>query len=96
MNLPKTQRRYCPYCRKHTVHTVRNVKVRKIKRRMAEGHRRFKRKLRGFGSFPKSNPKGRAKPTRKLDLRYKCKECGKEHTVGKGFRTKKFEFKKKI
>jgi len=96
MNIPKTQRRYCRYCRKHTVHGVRKVGVGKIKRRLAQGQRRFKRKLRGFGSFPKSNPKGRAKPTRKLDLRYKCKECGKEHAIGKGFRTKKFEFKKKI
>jgi len=94
MNIPKTQTRYCPFCRKHTGHTVRKIGVGKIKRRLAEGQRRFKKKMKGFGSFPKSNPKGRAKPTRKLDLRYKCKECGKEHTIGKGFRIKKFEFKK--
>jgi len=96
MNLPKNQKRYCPYCRKHTVHTVRRIGVGKKRRKMAEGERRVTRKKKGFGSFPKSNPKGRAKPTRKLDLRYKCKECGKEHAIGKGFRTKKFEFKKKI
>lgn len=94
MEMPKTQRKYCPFCRKHTMHTVRRIGIGKIKRRMAEGQRRFKRKMKGFGSFPKSNPKGRAKPTRKLDLRYKCKECGKEHTIGKGFRVKKFEIKK--
>lgn len=94
MNIPKIQTKYCPFCRKHTTHTVRRIGVGKIKRRLAEGQRRFKRKMKGFGSFPKSNPKGRAKPTRKLDLRYKCKECGKEHTIGKGFRIKKVEFKK--
>ena len=94
MNIPKLQKRYCPFCKKHTLHEVRKVGVGKIKRLMAQGQRRFKRKMKGFGSFPKSNPKGRAKPTRKLDIRYKCKECGKEHTVGKGFRIKKFEFKK--
>lgn len=94
MNIPKIQKRYCRFCRKHTEHEVKRVSVSKVKRRLAQGQRRFKRKMKGFGSFPKSNPKGRAKPTRKLDLRYKCKECGKEHIIGKGFRIKKFELKK--
>lgn len=62
---------------------------------MAQGQRRFKRKMRGFGSFPKQNPKDRAKPTKKLDLRYKCSKCGKMQTIGKGFRAKKFELVKK-
>ena len=96
MEMPKTQKKYCPHCRKHTVHTVRRIGVGKVKRRMAQGQRRFKRKMKGFGSFPRPNPNGRAKPTRKLDLRYKCKECGKEHTIGKGFRAKKFEIKKRL
>ena len=52
--------------------------------------------MKGFGSYPRTNPKGRAKPTKKLDLRYKCKVCGKEHMVGKGFRIKKFELKRKM
>jgi large subunit ribosomal protein L44e len=51
--------------------------------------------MKGFGSYPRTNPKGRSKPTKKLDLRYKCKTCGKEHNIGKGFRVKKFEIKKK-
>jgi large subunit ribosomal protein L44e len=96
MKIPKTQRRYCPFCRKHTLHEIRRVSASKVKRALAQGQRRFKRKMKGYGSFPKSNPKGRAKPTKKLDLRYKCKECGKEHTVGKGFRIKKVEFERGI
>jgi large subunit ribosomal protein L44e len=47
----------------------------------------------GYGGFPKENPKGREKPTRKTDWRFKCKQCGKAHTVGYGFRTKKIEKK---
>jgi large subunit ribosomal protein L44e len=94
MEIPKTQKRYCPFCKKHTLHSIRRIGVGKKKGLLKQGQRRFKRKMKGFGSFPKSNPKGRAKPTRKLDLRYKCKECGKEHTIGKGFRVKKFELKK--
>jgi large subunit ribosomal protein L44e len=91
MNVPKTQRRFCPRCKKHTLHEVKRVGVSKKKQSLSQGQRRFKRKMKGFGSFPKSNPKGRAKPTRKLDLSYKCKECKKSHNIGKGFRIKKFE-----
>ncbi len=94
MKIPKTQKRFCPYCKKHTEHEVSKVGGGKKKRTLAEGQRRFKRALRGYGSFPRPNPKGRSKPTKKLDLRYKCKECGKKHTVGEGFRIKKFEFTK--
>lgn len=90
--MPTTQNRYCPYCRKHTPHTVKKVSGRK-KTSASSGQRRFLRKMTGFGSFPKSNPKGREKPTKKLDLRYVCKECKKSHVVGKGFRAKKFEVK---
>lgn len=90
MKFPKMQKKYCPVCKKHTLHEVKKVSGKK-KSPLSAGERRFKRKMRGFGSFPKSNPKGREKPTRKLDLRYICKECKKAHTVGKGFRAKKFE-----
>ncbi len=93
MKIPKIQRKYCPKCRKHTQHTVEEAK-RKPRKQASKSQRRFLRKLKGYGSFPKENPKGREKPTRKLDLRYKCKECGKKHSIGEGFRIKKFELTK--
>lgn len=61
---------------------------------MAKSQRKFLEKMKGYGSFPKENPKGREKAVRKLDFRYKCTVCGKKHTVGEGFRLKKHEFKK--
>jgi len=64
---------------------------RKTRRTLARGQRRFLRKMKGYGGFPKENPKGREKPTRKLDWRFKCKQCGKKHPIGSGFRTKKIE-----
>ena len=88
--------RYCPFCRKHTEHEVKRVSASKVRGLLSHGQRIFKRKMRGFGSYPRSNPKGRAKPTKKLDLRYKCKIFGKEHTVGRVFRVKKFEIKRKM
>ncbi len=94
MKIPKIQRKYCPFCRKHTEHEVHRVGVGKKKSSLSAGQRRFLRKMKGYGSFPRTNPKGREKPTRKLDLRYKCKECGKMHVIGEGFRIKKFEFVK--
>jgi len=95
MNIPITQNRYCPFCKKHTTHTVKKVSAKKVRGLLTHGQRIFKRKMKGFGSYPRTNPKGRSKPTKKLDLRYKCSICKKEHNIGKGFRIKKFELKKK-
>ncbi len=90
MKFPKTITTYCPHCKKHTEHTVETAK-RKPRGTMTHGQRRFRRKMLGYGSFPKENPKGRDKPTKKLDLRFKCSVCKKMHMHGKGFRVKKFE-----
>lgn len=90
MLVPKIQMRYCNFCRKHTEHTLEDAK-RKPRRTLARGQRRFLRKMTGYGSFPKENPKGREKPTRKVDWRFKCKECKKLHSIGKGFRVRKVE-----
>ncbi len=94
MKYPKKMKKFCPVCRKHTEHIAERAK----KRGRSAGHpesqsqRRFKRKMAGYGAFPRPNPKGRAKPTVKIDLRFKCTVCGKKHVSGKGFRVKKFEF----
>ncbi len=93
MKIPKEVRIYCPYCRKHTKHTVEVVK-KKPRSKLSAGQRRFLRKMKGYGSFPKENPKGREKPTKRIDLRYKCSVCGKKHVHGRSFRAKKFEIKK--
>ena len=90
MKIPKNQKKYCPYCRKHTPHTVEEAK-RRPRRQDTKSQRRFLRKMAGYGSFPKENPKGREKPTKKIDFRYKCTVCGKKHTSGTGYRIKKVE-----
>lgn len=92
MKFPKTVRIYCKYCKKHTPHIVERVK-KKPRSKLKQGERRFRRKLKGYGSFPRPKP-DYEKATKKLDLRYKCKECGKSHMKGKGFRLKKFEIVK--
>jgi large subunit ribosomal protein L44e len=96
MKFPKIIRTYCPYCRKHTEHAVATVKKkgRSKAHPMSQSAKRFERKMKGYGSFPRPNPKGEGKPTKKLDLRLKCKGCGKSHTKV-GFRAKKFELQSK-
>ena len=89
---PKIVRTFCPFCKKHTEHEVEVVKKRK-RSKLRRGQRAFERKLKGYGSFPKPKP-SHEKQVKKVDLRFKCKECGKKHTRGKGFRVKKFEIVK--
>ena len=89
MEIPNTMNIFCRWCKKHTAHTVENVKKHK-KRSMCIGERRFQKKLKGYGSFPKPMPEGK-KPTQRQDLRYKCSECGKSDTRAKSYRVKKFQ-----
>jgi len=93
MKFPKEIRTFCPHCRRHTVHKVELAKKRP-RRTLAQGQRRFLSKMKGYGSFPKENPKGREKPTKRVDIRLICSECGKAHSI-KGWRAKKFELVKK-
>ena len=92
MKYPKIVMALCPTCRKHTEHTVKQIK----KRGRSTAHpasksvKRFERKMKGYHGFPRPQPSGDGKPTKKVDLRLLCKVCGKMHTKS-GFRIKKFE-----
>ncbi len=101
MKKPKSIKRYCPYCKKHTDHNVAASK-KKQPRSMSHGSKiraRGRGRARGFGS------KGRyskpaitrwkmtgKKPTKKTDLRYECKVCKKMHNQRTGIRAKRVEF----
>ncbi|MCW1296765.1 MAG: 50S ribosomal protein L44e [Candidatus Parvarchaeota archaeon] len=95
MKIPKQIKRYCPYCRKHTLHKVIQVKSGKKRSSLSKGQRRFKKIMKGYGGFPRpkmeKGSKYGAKVTKKLDLRFKCTVCNKTHTQKYGRRTKKFE-----
>ena len=92
MKWPKATNTYCPKCKKHTEHTIKQVKkrARSSAHPMSQSVKRFERKTKGYRGFPRPKPKGEGKPTKKLDIRMLCKECKKMHTK-KGFRAKKFE-----
>jgi large subunit ribosomal protein L44e len=92
MKFPKIIRTYCPKCRKHQEHKVRVIKkrARSSAHPASQSQKRFLRKMKGYGSFPRPNPKGEGKATKKVDLRLECTVCGKQHTKI-GWRAKKFE-----
>ena len=101
MKLPKSLKRYCPYCRKHTEHKVSQSK-KKNPSSLTYGSKvraRKRGKARGTGNrgryskpaISKFKMTGR-KQTKKTDFRYKCSVCKKSHIQRKGFRAKKIEF----
>jgi len=101
MKIPKTVKRYCPYCRKHTEHKVSQTK-KKNPSSLKKGskYRARKRGLaRGTGNLGRySKPAiskfkmAGKKTTKKTDFRYQCSVCKKTHTQKKGIRAKRVEF----
>lgn len=98
---PKTVKRMCPFCKKHTEHKVMQSKkrTRSTAHPMSWGSRtriKLRGRARGFGNTGKyskpSKPKMYGKKqSKKTDFRYECKECKKQHVQRKGFRAKKIE-----
>jgi large subunit ribosomal protein L44e len=102
MKLPKHKKRYCPYCKKHTEHTVSTTK-KKNPGSMTYGSKvraRRRGRARGKGNLGRYSKPAISKfkmtgkkSTKKTDLRYECKICKKIHVQMQGFRARKIEFK---
>ncbi|MFP4112582.1 MAG: 50S ribosomal protein L44e [Candidatus Woesearchaeota archaeon] len=104
MKLPKSMKRLCPKCKKHTEHKVASSK----KKGMGSVHtlsRGSKIRVMARGEWRGAGNQGRfsrppvaqrkrtgSKQSKKTDLRYQCKECNYTHTQVSGTRTKKLEF----
>lgn len=91
MKIQKEIMTYCPYCNKHTLHTVTGIvgpKPANPNRGMSLGNRRHERKIRGYVGKVKAKT-----PVKKLSKRQKalleCKECHKKIERVYGGRTKK-------
>ncbi len=100
MKFPKTKKRYCPYCKKHTDHKV-YMNKRKDASSLTYGSKvraRRRGKARGAGNrgryskpaVTKFKMTGK-KQTKKTDLRYECSVCKKAHVQREGIRAKKVE-----
>jgi len=101
MKIPKTKKRMCKTCKKHTEHKVAQNKKRKASS-LSRGskYRARKRGLaRGVGNLGRySKPavtkfkRAGVKSTKKTDLRYTCTTCKKISCQSQGIRAKKVEF----
>ena len=95
MKLPRNVKRYCPKCRKHEEHRIVRVKG-KSKSALGRVERRRKERIKkGYGSTPYNQPqkshRHNVKTTKKLDIRYECASCKKQHPSKQGMRVKKLE-----
>ncbi|MCQ2069932.1 MAG: 50S ribosomal protein L44e [archaeon] len=89
MKMPRTVKTYCPFCGTHTTHAVERVKKKKASE-LKWGQRRFREVTSGYGGFPRPKPEGREKPTKRVNIRYRCESCKKAHLTT-CIRAKKFE-----
>ena len=104
MKLPKSIKRLCPKCKKHTEHKITQAKKKTPSSTHPMGYgskKRMRRRgeARGTGNLGKLS-KGALtkwkrygkKATKKTDFRYECTVCKKQHTQRKGIRAKRIEF----
>jgi len=104
MKLPKTRNTHCPTCNKHTEHKIIEGK----KKTRGTAHplsRGSKKRIKSRGHMGIGNHGKYSKPaitkwrmagrktSKKVDLRFLCKDCKKMHSIsGGGFRARRIEF----
>ncbi len=98
MKIPKTTKRYCPYCKKKTEQKIKSVSTggkRGTLTRGSKSRARLRGQSRGIGNKGKySKPavskfKRKTKTTKKTNLMYTCTVCGKSKYQKKGQRISK-------
>jgi len=98
MKIPKTTKRYCPYCKAKTKQKIKLVSTgakRGALKRGSKQRARLRGKNRGIGNLGKwSKPaqskfKRKSKTTKKTNIMYTCEKCGKSRYQKKGQRAGK-------
>ena len=88
MKIPKTTKRFCPYCKKQTQQKIKLVGTGFKRGSMTRGGGKIRAKLRGlgrgignlgkWGSKPaQTKHKRKTKTTKKPNIMYTCNECKK-------------------
>jgi len=99
MKIPKTTKRFCPYCKKKTEQKIKLVGTGFKRGTLTRGSKtraRLRGQGRGIGNKGKwgSKPamskfKRKSKTTKKTNIMYTCKECNKSKYQKKGIRLSK-------
>lgn len=89
MKIQKELRKFCPKCKTHTSQVIAIYKKGKD-RRTAEGARRHEEDKRGYGGQKFPELKRTAKTSKKITLRYTCKNCQRK-SMREGMRIRKLE-----
>lgn len=76
VNIPKEDRKFCKCCNRYAMHSITQYKKGKP-RPQAQGTRRYTRKQKGCHGQTKPILRRKAKLTKKLVLKYKCRGCSK-------------------
>jgi large subunit ribosomal protein L44e len=101
MKLPKQSKAFCPSCKKHTECKITQSKQRTFGTAKPQGfgNRRqevYKAKVGNKGRYSRKPVKQRKmfnkKTSKKVDLRYECSVCKKQHMQGGAWRAKRVEF----
>jgi len=107
MKLPKQVKRYCPYCKKHTVQLVTTQKQKarssahplsrwsqtRVKKR---NYRMGYGNLGRFSEPPVKNRKRKTKITKRITIMYTCSECKKSKGIKKAIRSGRIEIGEKV
>ena len=105
MKLPKELKRYCKYCKKHTlqkIEVVSSARARGALKRGSLARARMRGLNRGYGNKgkfskpPISQWKRKTKKTKKTNLLFVCTACNKATPQSEGIRTSKVEIKAKV
>ncbi len=101
MKIPKTVKRHCPFCKKHTQHKVSIAKKKTpgSAHPLSHGSKKRREFGKGMGNLGTKGSKPALtkwkrtgkKLTKKTDFRYECSVCKKQHSQRKGIRAKKVE-----
>lgn len=94
MKIVKTQKRYCPFCKKHTEHKVvvakGKARPKTKKTALKWGVRQFARVSAGYGGSPRIKPSS-VKTSKHVALKFECKVCKKKHFKKHTIRAKRTE-----
>ena len=74
VNFPKKKKAFCRRCKCHKEHAISQYKKGKDSLHV-QGKRRYDRKQKGYGGQTKPILRRKAKTTKKVTLKLKCKEC---------------------